>query len=94
VHDQALVDDTEPVPGLVTTPSEDPIAVRVALTRALESAVGGNLMPPGFGGPEREPNEQTPLLRRSDTNGSESIRSGSGSRKSAEGKGWQAWFGR
>ncbi|KDR74687.1 hypothetical protein GALMADRAFT_141041 [Galerina marginata CBS 339.88] len=96
-HDHSLlVDDTEPVPGLVTTPSEDPIAVRKALTAALESAAEGNLLSPGLGpsGPQRDATtERTPLLRRSDTNGSESIRSGSGSGKS-ENKGWQAWFGR
>jgi uncharacterized protein with PQ loop repeat len=45
-------------------------------------------------GPERDMNEQTPLLRRSDTNGSPTTRSDSDSRKSAEAKGWQAWFGR
>lgn len=84
------------VPGLVTTPSEDPIAVRVVLAAALESAVESSLMSPGLGGPQMEANEQTPLLRRSDTltEGSYSARSSSDSKNLGEAKGWQAWFGR
>ncbi|KAF9553999.1 hypothetical protein CPC08DRAFT_208796 [Agrocybe pediades] len=86
------LDDEDSVPGLVTTPSENPIAVRTALTRALESAAESNLMSPALEEPSREENEQTPLLKRTD---SSSVRSSSTSRKAAEAaRGWQAWFGR
>jgi len=46
-HENTLVEDDEPVPGLVTEPSENPIAVRVALATALESAVETDLLTPG-----------------------------------------------
>jgi len=96
VHNSPLTADEVPVPGLVTTPSEDPIAVRVALAAALESAAEGNLVSPVLNGAEGElgADEETPLLGRRGTVGSSSVRSGSGSRKSGEAKGWQAWFGR
>ena len=81
-HENTLVEDEEPVPGLVTEPSENPIAVRVALATALESAVATDLLTPGTVPSNRHghTSEQTPLLR---------------ARESSSGdRGWSAWFGR
>ncbi|KAF8148414.1 hypothetical protein B0H34DRAFT_736950 [Crassisporium funariophilum] len=81
--------DNEAVPGLVTTSSENPVAVRVALARALESATEADMRAGGVV-PAREADvagagEETPLLARRGT---------SASGKDGEGRGWSAWFGR
>ena len=86
IHDRhaILVEDPEFVPGLATTSSEDPIAVRVVLTDTLESAAEGDQISPPPSGPGHEVDEEeAPLLQRREVN--------------LDGKpvrGWSAWFGR
>ncbi|KAH9474897.1 hypothetical protein JR316_0013365 [Psilocybe cubensis] len=93
------VEDIVPVPGLVTTPSEDPRAVRAVLAAALESAAESRLVDVG--------DERTPLLGgggsgvvgagagASGSGGGVGGGTGAGSKQvSEEVKGWQAWFRR
>jgi hypothetical protein len=58
----AEVDDSEFVPGVVTTSTEDPIAVRIVLADALESATEGDLIP------GHEVDEEARLLHRREVN--------------------------
>lgn len=85
VHDRhaILVDDSEFVPGVMATSSEDPIAVRVVLADAFESAAEGDLISPHLNGPGDEVDEEAPLLHRREVNPD-----------SKPGRGWSAWFGR
>ncbi|TFK31445.1 hypothetical protein BDQ12DRAFT_694137 [Crucibulum laeve] len=71
------------MPGLVTS-GESPAAVRKALTRALESAVGADLRREGPAYEEEvPPNEETPLLRTGPAAQTDEDRKGS----------WVRWFG-
>ncbi|KAF9525257.1 hypothetical protein CPB83DRAFT_897131 [Crepidotus variabilis] len=81
--------DEDPVPGLITEPSENPVAVRTALADALEAAAETDLRSPNVGLPsaESETSERAPLLpRHSRTN---SLKSNSEPKN-----GWMSWFGR
>ena len=51
--------DNDPVPGLVTEPSENPVAVCVALAEALETAVQTDLRPPTLLAEQEDATEQT-----------------------------------
>jgi hypothetical protein len=75
-----------PVPGLVTTPSEDPMVVQVALENALETASEGHIFSPAIRQSEEVEDEDAPLLRRRE-------RPPPTQEQEPE-RGWSAWFGR
>ncbi|KAF9474380.1 hypothetical protein BDN70DRAFT_915336 [Pholiota conissans] len=81
--------DASPVPGLVTTPSEDPIEVQVALANALETASEGNILSPSIRRSEsatETDEDEPPLLRRRERPPP--------TEQDEQERGWSAWFGR
>lgn len=82
--------DEDPMPGLVTDPSENPVAVRQALENALEAAAETDLRSPGpsLATGVGEASERSPLLPRQVDSSATSKNS-----NRSEG-GWLSWFGR